>query len=61
MGNVLGEQKPLKDVIRENQRALKKAIRELDREIKNQQNNEKKCVDEVKKLAKKGQMVSRIS
>ncbi len=33
MGNFF--EKPLKDIIRENQRMLKKAIRELEKEIEN--------------------------
>ena len=33
MGSIFGTQKPLKELIRENQRMLKKAIRELDKEI----------------------------
>ena len=44
MGNVFGAQKPLKEIIRENQRMIRKAIRELEKEVSTLQNNEKKLV-----------------
>ena len=56
MGNVFSE-KPLKDVIRENQRLIKKSIRELDKEIRNLEKNEKKLIADIKKHAKINQMV----
>jgi hypothetical protein len=61
MGNVFGKEKPLKEIIRENQRMLKKAIRELEREIGNLQKNETKLVNDIKKMAKEGQMVIEVS
>ena len=33
MGQVFGSEKPLKEIVRENQRMIRKAVRELDREI----------------------------
>ena len=57
MGQVFGSKKPLKDIIRENQRMIKKAIRELERETTALQNQEKKLQIEIKKLASQGQMV----
>lgn len=57
MGNVFGEEKPLKDVIRENQRMIKKSIRELEKEIKSLESNQKKLEADIKKHAKMGQMV----
>jgi charged multivesicular body protein 2A len=57
MGNVFGSEKPLKEIIRENQRMLKKAMRELEREIGNLRKNETKLVNDIKKMAKEGQMV----
>mmetsp|Transcript_29678 Transcript_29678/g.30082 ORF Transcript_29678/g.30082 Transcript_29678/m.30082 type:complete len:209 (+) Transcript_29678:99-725(+) len=48
--------KPLKEVIRENQRMIKKAIRELERETTTLQNQEKKLQTDIKKLAGQGQM-----
>jgi predicted DNA-binding transcriptional regulator len=34
MGNVFAPEKPLKDIVKENQRMIKKSIRELEKEIK---------------------------
>lgn len=45
-------------MLRENKRMLDKAIRELDRERMGLQNQEKKTIAEIKKMAKEGQMVS---
>lgn len=58
MGNILGKQKPLREVIRENKRMIKRAIRELDREKLTLEREEKKLVIEIKKNAKAGQMKS---
>lgn len=49
---------PSAELLRENKRMLDKAIRELDRERMGLQNQEKKIVGEIKKMAKQGQMVS---
>ena len=57
MGTVFGKEKPLKDIVRENQRMIKKAIRELEKEIKNLDNAEKKLIVDIKKMAKANQMV----
>lgn len=57
MGNVFSE-KPLKEVIRENQRLIKKSIRELEKEIRNMENAEKKLIADIKKSAKENRMVS---
>lgn len=45
------------EILRENKRMLDKAIRELDRERMGLQNQEKKTIAEIKKMAKEGQMV----
>lgn len=58
MGNIFGKSLTLKEIVRENQRMLKKAIRELEREISALQNQEKKLVADIKKLAKQNQMSS---
>lgn len=58
MGNVFSPDKPLKEIVRENQRAIKKAIRELEKEIRNLETAEKKLIADIKKNAKLGQMVS---
>ena len=57
MGNLLAPEKPLKEVVRENQRMIKKAIRELEKEIRNLENNQKKLEADIKKNAKINQMV----
>jgi charged multivesicular body protein 2A len=58
MGNVFGADKPLKEIVRENQRMINKAIRELEKEIKNLYTQEKKLTADIKKSAKLNQMVS---
>lgn len=45
MGAVFGREKPLKEVIRENQRMLKKAQRELEKEIASLQKNEVSLIE----------------
>lgn len=54
MGNVFS-QKPLKEVIRENQRMVKKAIRELEKEIRLLEASEKKLKADIQKGAKANQ------
>lgn len=48
---------PAAELLRENKRMLDKAIRELDRERMGLQAQEKKLIQEIKKMAKEGQMV----
>lgn len=48
---------PLAELLRENKRMLDRAIRELDRERMGLQQQEKKLIMEIKKMAKEGQMV----
>ena len=57
MGNVFSPEKPLKEIIRENQRMIKKAIREMEKEITSLKTQEKKLTADIKKSAKTGQMV----
>ena len=58
MGNLLGKEKPLKEVLRENKRMINKAVRELDREKRGLENEEKRLTMEIKKAAKENQMQS---
>jgi charged multivesicular body protein 2A len=58
MGNLLGKEKPLKEVLRENKRLINKAVRELDREKRGLENEEKRLTFEIKKAAKENQMQS---
>ncbi|KAM9987447.1 hypothetical protein ACTFIV_006299 [Dictyostelium citrinum] len=55
---LFGKQKTPKEVLRENQRNLNKSMREIDRERVNLQNQEKKIILDIKKMAKQGQMNS---
>ena len=43
-------------MLRQNQRALTKAMRELDRERAKMEQQEKKIIADIKKMAKQGQM-----
>ena len=58
MGAAFSTEKPLKDIIRENQRMIKKAIREMEREIASLKTQEKKLAADIKKSAKANQMVA---
>jgi len=58
MGNILGRDKPLKEVLRENKRMINRAIRELDREKTGLEREEKRLTIEIKKAAKENQMQS---
>ena len=60
MGNLFSKDKPLKEIVRENQRLIKKSIRELEKEIRTLETNEKKLIADIKKHAKLNQMVVRI-
>merc|ERR1712015_221716 len=46
------------ELLRQNQRALNKAMRELDRERAKMEQQEKKIIADIKKMAKQGQMDS---
>lgn len=46
------------EMLRKNQRALNKAMRDLDREKMRMEQQEKKIIADIKKLAKDGQMVT---
>ena len=58
MGAAFSRDKPLKEIVRENQRMIKKAIREMEREISNLKTQEKKLTADIKKSAKMDQMVT---
>jgi len=55
---LFGRQKTPQEVLRENQRLIKKSIREMDRERVALENQEKKCLMEIKKMAKQNQMAA---
>jgi charged multivesicular body protein 2A len=56
MGALLGKEKPLKEVLRENKRMINRAVRELDRERAGLEREEKRITVEIKKMAKEQQM-----
>eukprot|EP01100_Stratorugosa_tubuloviscum_P004642 TRINITY_DN2167_c4_g1_i1.p1 TRINITY_DN2167_c4_g1~~TRINITY_DN2167_c4_g1_i1.p1 ORF type:complete len:233 (-),score=106.65 TRINITY_DN2167_c4_g1_i1:32-688(-) len=51
-----GKRKTPREMIRENQRLIKKAQRELEREIRGLESQEKRTIMEIKQLANKNQM-----
>ncbi|PIC48612.1 hypothetical protein B9Z55_007517 [Caenorhabditis nigoni] len=58
MDFLFGRRKTPAEVLRQNQRALNKAIRELDRERARMEAQEKKIIADIKNMAKKNQMDS---
>lgn len=56
MGNLLGKEKPLREVLRENKRTINRAVRELDREKTGLEREEKRIIMEIKQAAKQQQM-----
>ena len=54
---LFGRKKTPAEMLRQNQRALNKAMRELDRERQKMEQQEKKTIADIKTMAKKGQMV----
>lgn len=55
---LFGKRLSPEELLRKNQRALNKAMRDLDREKMKMEQQEKKVINDIKKLAKEGQMVS---
>lgn len=56
---LFGKKVTPEEMLRKNQRALNKAIRDLEREKMKMEQQEKKIIADIKKLAKEGQMVIR--
>ena len=54
MGNSAPKKTP-KELARENKRVVDRAVRQIDRERTKLEANEKKVLEEIKKLAKKNQ------
>lgn len=55
---LFGKRLTPEELLRKNQRSLNKAMRDLDREKMKMEQQEKKIITDIKKLAKEGQMVS---
>lgn len=53
---LFGKRMTPEEMLRKNQRALNKAMRDLDREKMRMEQQEKKIISDIKKLAKEGQM-----
>jgi len=53
---LFGRKKTPEEMLRQNQRALNKAMRDLDRERQKMEQQEKKIIADIKKMAKQGQM-----
>ncbi|XP_041354218.1 charged multivesicular body protein 2a-like [Gigantopelta aegis] len=53
---LFGRKKTPEEMLRQNQRALSKAMRDLDRERQKMEQQEKKVIADIKKMAKAGQM-----
>uniref|UniRef100_A0A7E4W4R1 Charged multivesicular body protein 2a n=1 Tax=Panagrellus redivivus TaxID=6233 RepID=A0A7E4W4R1_PANRE len=58
MESIFGRRKTPQELLRQNQRALNKAMRELDRERQRLEGQESKIIADIKKMAKMGQMNS---
>ncbi|XP_034050017.1 charged multivesicular body protein 2a [Thalassophryne amazonica] len=56
MQAIFGSRKTPDQLLRENQRALNRAMRDLDRERSKLEQQEKKIIADIKKMAKQGQM-----
>jgi len=53
---LFGKKKTPEQMLRQHQRTLNKAIRDLDRERTKMESQEKKVINDIKKMAKEGQM-----
>ncbi|KAK6466614.1 charged multivesicular body protein 2a [Huso huso] len=56
MDFLFGKRKTPEEMLRQNQRALTRAMRDLDRERQRLEQQEKKIIADIKKMAKQGQM-----
>uniref|UniRef100_A0A3P8W5R4 Charged multivesicular body protein 2A n=1 Tax=Cynoglossus semilaevis TaxID=244447 RepID=A0A3P8W5R4_CYNSE len=54
---LFGKRKTPEEILKQNQRALNRAMRELDRERMKLEQQEKKIIADIKKMAKQGQML----
>ena len=58
---LFGKRLTPEEMLRRNQRSLNKAMRDLDRERMKMEQQEKKIIADIKKMAKDNQMVSRLT
>jgi charged multivesicular body protein 2A len=59
MSFLFGKKQTPEEMLRQNQRALTKAMRDLDRERQHLEAQEKKVIIDIKKMAKMNQMVNK--
>lgn len=59
MSFLFGKRQTPEEMLRQNQRALNKAMRDLDRERQHLEAQEKKVIIDIKKMAKMNQMVKK--
>lgn len=55
---LFGRRMTPEEMLKKNQRVLNKAMRDLDREKAHMEQQEKKLITDIKKMAKDGQMVT---
>jgi len=53
MGNVFGEQKTMKQIIREQKRMVDRSVRSLERDRQNLERDEKKLINDIKKSSQR--------
>ena len=58
MGDLMSKPKTVEEILKENKRAINKAVREVDREIRRMESSQKELVSGIKKMAKKGQQAT---
>jgi charged multivesicular body protein 2A len=61
MSFLFGKKQTPEEMLRQNQRALTKAMRDLDRERQHLEAQEKKVILDIKKMAKMNQMVNHVN
>jgi charged multivesicular body protein 2A len=55
--SIFGDKKTFKQIVREQKRSVEKSIRELDRERAALEKQEQKLIADIKRMAKKEQLV----
>ena len=56
-GNMFGDQKTMREIIREQKRMVDRAARALERDRQNLEREEKKLIQDIKKNAKENRLV----
>ena len=61
VGNMFGDQKTMREIIREQKRMVDRAARALERDRMNLEREEKKLIGDIKKNAKENRIVRHLS